>query len=66
MAAERGRVPDFIGSGMSRNSFSGSLAALRDGKVAREQAVKQIERRYMELISIFEHGPANSEPSDKE
>ncbi len=52
-------VPGFIGFAVGRTSFWDSLVALRDGKIAREQAVEQIALRYMEWVSTFEKRAGN-------
>ncbi len=53
------RVPGFIGFAVGRTSFWDPLVALRDGKIAREQAVEQIALRYMEWVSTFEKRAGN-------
>lgn len=52
-------VPGFIGFAVGRTSFWDPLVALRDDKMAREQAVEQIARRYMEWVSTFEKRAGN-------
>jgi myo-inositol catabolism protein IolC len=49
-------VPGFIGFAVGRTSFWEPLVALRDGKIARQNAVEQIAQRYMEWIGTFEKG----------
>ena len=47
-------VPGFIGFAVGRTSFWEPLVALRDGRIARSQAVSDIARRYREFVNIFE------------
>lgn len=47
-------VPGFIGFAVGRTSFWDPLVALRDGKMSRDEAVKEIARRYLEWVSVFE------------
>jgi myo-inositol catabolism protein IolC len=51
-------VPGFIGFAVGRTSFWEPLVALRDGKTSREDAVKEIARRYLEWVSVFERPAA--------
>ena len=48
------RVPGFIGFAVGRTSFWNPLVAWRAKKVTREEAVKDIARRYQEFVDIFE------------
>jgi myo-inositol catabolism protein IolC len=47
-------VPGFIGFAVGRTSFWDPLVAWRAGKIPREQAVNDIERRYREIVDTFE------------
>ncbi len=47
-------VPGFIGFAVGRTSFWDPLVAWREKKITREDAVKEIERRYREFVEIFE------------
>jgi 5-dehydro-2-deoxygluconokinase len=47
-------VPGFIGFAVGRTSFWGPLTELKDARIAREAAVKEIARRYREWVDIFE------------
>jgi myo-inositol catabolism protein IolC len=47
-------VPGFIGFAVGRTSFWEPLVALRDGKIARPNAVEQIAQRYLEWVGTFE------------
>jgi myo-inositol catabolism protein IolC len=47
-------VPGFIGFAVGRTSFWDPLVAWRAGKITREQAVNDIERRYREFVDTFE------------
>ena len=47
-------VPGFIGFAVGRTSFWGPLSEWKDGRLAREAAVKEIARRYREWVGIFE------------
>jgi myo-inositol catabolism protein IolC len=48
-------VPGFIGFAVGRTSFWDPLVAWRAGKIPRERAVNDIERRYREFVDIFEN-----------
>jgi myo-inositol catabolism protein IolC len=48
-------VPGFIGFAVGRTSFWDPLVAWRAGKIPREQAVNDIERRYREFVETFEN-----------
>jgi myo-inositol catabolism protein IolC len=48
-------VPGFIGFAVGRTSFWDPLVAWRAGKITREQAVNDIERRYREFVNTFEN-----------
>jgi myo-inositol catabolism protein IolC len=47
-------VPGFIGFAVGRTSFWDPLVSWRAGKITREQAVNDIERRYHEFVDTFE------------
>ena len=47
-------VPGFIGFAVGRTSFWGPLTDWKEGRIAREAAVREIARRYQEWVSIFE------------
>jgi myo-inositol catabolism protein IolC len=47
-------VPGFIGFAVGRTSFWGPLTDWKDGRIAREAAVREIARRYREWVDIFE------------
>jgi myo-inositol catabolism protein IolC len=47
-------VPGFIGFAVGRTSFWDPLVAWRAKQITREQAVKEIERRYREFVNTFE------------
>ena len=47
------KVPGFIGFAVGRTCFSDPLVAMRDGKVAREEAVEEIANRFMKWTQIF-------------
>jgi myo-inositol catabolism protein IolC len=47
-------VPGFIGFAVGRTSFWEPLVQLRQGKVKREEAVKEITLRYQLFVDIFE------------
>src|SRR5215467_7109402 len=47
-------VPGFIGFAVGRTSFWDPLVAWRAGNISREQAVKDIERRYRGFVETFE------------
>jgi len=47
------KVPGFIGFAVGRTCFSDPLVAMRDGKVAREEAVEEIANRFMKWTRIF-------------
>jgi myo-inositol catabolism protein IolC len=47
-------VPGFIGFAVGRTSFWEPLVQLRQGKVKREEAVKEIAHRYQQFVNIFE------------
>jgi 5-dehydro-2-deoxygluconokinase len=47
-------VPGFIGFAVGRTSFWDPLVALRDKKIAREEAAAQIADRYAEWVRTFE------------
>ena len=47
-------VPGFIGFAVGRTSFWDPLVAWRVRQITREQAVKDIERRYREFVDTFE------------
>jgi 5-dehydro-2-deoxygluconokinase len=47
-------VPGFIGFAVGRTSFWDALIAWREKKIAREEAVNHIERRYREFVDTFE------------
>jgi len=47
-------VPGFIGFAVGRTSFWDPLAGWRANKITREDAVKEIERRYRHFVNTFE------------
>ena len=47
-------VPGFIGFAVGRTSFWGPLTDWKEGRLAREAAVREIARRYREWVAIFE------------
>ena len=47
-------VPGFIGFAVGRTSFWDPLVALRQGKIARNQAVSDVAKRYREFVDVFE------------
>jgi myo-inositol catabolism protein IolC len=47
-------VPGFIGFAVGRTSFWGPLTDWKEGRIAREAAVREIARRYQEWVNIFE------------
>jgi myo-inositol catabolism protein IolC len=47
-------LPAFIGFAVGRTSFWDALAALRDGKIAREAAVARIADNYVKWVHTFE------------
>jgi len=47
-------VPGFIGFAVGRTSFWEPLVHLKDGKIARSEAVAEIARRYRGFVDIFE------------
>jgi 5-dehydro-2-deoxygluconokinase len=47
-------VPGFIGFAVGRTSFWGPLTEWKEGRIAREAAVRAIARRYREWVDIFE------------
>jgi 5-dehydro-2-deoxygluconokinase len=49
-------VPGFIGFAVGRTSFWGPLTDWKEGRIAREAAVREIARRYREWVDIFEAG----------
>jgi len=53
-------VPGLVGFAVGRTSFWDPLVALRDAKISREQAVKQIARRYLEWAGAFESAAAQA------
>jgi myo-inositol catabolism protein IolC len=48
------RVPGFIGFAVGRTSFWDPLVRWRANEITRQQAVKEIARRYCEFVGIFE------------
>jgi len=56
-------VPGFIGFAVGRTSFWEPLSEWKDGRIAREAAVKEIARRYREWVDIFEAACATSGPA---
>src|SRR5215813_10858907 len=52
-------VPGFIGFAVGRTVFWDPLVAWRDKKIRREDAVKEISRRYQEFANIFEEAQAS-------
>jgi myo-inositol catabolism protein IolC len=48
------QVPGFIGFAVGRTSFWEPLVNWRANKITRQQAVKEIARRYSEFVGIFE------------
>lgn len=48
-------VKGFIGFAVGRTDFWDPLVNFRAGKTAREAAVAEIARRYLEFVEIFEH-----------
>jgi 5-dehydro-2-deoxygluconokinase len=48
------QVPGFIGFAVGRTSFWEPLVNWRANKITRQQAVKEIARRYSEFVDIFE------------
>jgi myo-inositol catabolism protein IolC len=53
-------VPGFIGFAVGRTSFWGPLTEWKDGRLAREDAVAEIARRYREWVDIFEAASATA------
>lgn len=47
-------VPGFIGFAVGRTVFWDPLVQLRDKKITRQDAVKEISRRYQEFVNVFE------------
>jgi myo-inositol catabolism protein IolC len=47
-------VPGFIGFAVGRTSFWEPLTEWKEGRMAREAAVSEIDRRYREWVDIFE------------
>jgi 5-dehydro-2-deoxygluconokinase len=47
-------VPGFIGFAVGRTVFWDPLVELRDKKITREAAVKEISRRYQDFVKVFE------------
>jgi myo-inositol catabolism protein IolC len=54
-------VPGFIGFAVGRTSFWGPLTDWKEGRIAREAAVREIARRYREWVDIFEAARSSSE-----
>jgi 5-dehydro-2-deoxygluconokinase len=52
-------VPGFIGFAVGRTSFWDPLVGWREKKTSREDAVKEISRRFQEWVSIFEKARAS-------
>jgi myo-inositol catabolism protein IolC len=52
--ATASQVPGFIGFAVGRTSFWEPLVSWRANKITRQQAVKEISRRYCEFVDIFE------------
>jgi myo-inositol catabolism protein IolC len=52
------RVPGFIGFAVGRTTFWDPLVDWRAQKMTREQAVKEIARRYREWVDVFEKAHA--------
>lgn len=52
------RVPGFIGFAVGRTDFWQPLIGLRDKKLSREEAVKEIALRYREFVDAFENARA--------
>ena len=48
------RVPGFIGFAVGRTCFWDPLVSWRANEITRQQAVKEIARRYREFVGIFE------------
>jgi 5-dehydro-2-deoxygluconokinase len=48
------RVPGFIGFAVGRTTFWDPLVDWRAGRCKREDAVKEVARRYREWVDIFE------------
>lgn len=51
-------VEGFIGFAVGRTAFWDPLVEWRDKKITRDDAVKEISRRYQEFVSIFEEARA--------
>ena len=47
-------VPGFVGFAVGRTSFWGPLCDWKDGRLTRDDAVREIARRYREWVDIFE------------
>jgi len=47
-------VPSFIDFAADRTSFWSPLTDRKDGRIAREAAVREIDRRYRQWVDIFE------------
>jgi myo-inositol catabolism protein IolC len=55
-------VHGFIGFAVGRTDFWDPLVAWRDNKITRDQAVQKIASRYLEFVSTFEKGRAQTAP----
>lgn len=51
-------VPGFIGFAVGRTDFWQPLIGLRDKKLSREEAAKEIALRYREFVDAFENARA--------
>jgi 5-dehydro-2-deoxygluconokinase len=52
--ATAAKVPGFIGFAVGRTTFWDPCVDWRAGKLKREDAVKEIARRYREWVDVFE------------
>jgi myo-inositol catabolism protein IolC len=59
-------VPGFIGFAVGRTAFWGPLEDLRDKKITRDAAVKEISRRYQQFVNIFEEARSSAKRQKRE
>jgi 5-dehydro-2-deoxygluconokinase len=59
-------VPGFIGFAVGRTAFWDPLVNLRDKKIARQEAVNEISRRYQDFVSVFEEARASGRKGERD
>ena len=59
-------VPGFIGFAVGRTAFWDPLVNLRDKKIARQDAVNEISRRYQDFVSVFEEARASGRKGERD